>query len=212
MTSRFGKYFSDFSKREIELFRKLSTPKKIQDFVEEIPVNFDVGNDTCKSPKKMLSENKAHCIEGAFFAAAALWFHGQQPLLLDLKSTEHDFDHVVALFRRNGFWGAISKTNHAVLRYREPVYKNVRELAMSFFHEYFTDDGKKTLRSFSKPFNLVQFAKRKWLTSDEDLWYIAEALDDSPHFQILNKSAIANLRRADPVEIKAGKIVRWVKK
>jgi hypothetical protein len=211
MTKQYPKYFSGFTSKEIQLFRRLNTPKKIQDFVEEIPINFDIGNDTCRSPQKMLQANKAHCIEGAYFAAAALWFHGQQPLLLDLKSVDHDFDHVVALFRKNGLWGAISKTNHAVLRYREPVYKNVRELAMSFFHEYFTDDGKKTLRSFSKPFNLVKFAKRKWLTSDEELWYIAEALDDSPHFQILTKSAIANLRRADQVEIEAGKITRWAR-
>ncbi len=203
------KYFSEFNTGELQLFRRLPTPKKIQDFLEEIPINFDVGNDTCKSPRRMLREGKAHCIEGAFFAAAALWFHGQPPLLLDLKSADHDFDHVVALFRQNGLWGAISKTNHAILRYREPVYKNVRELAMSFFHEYFTDDGRKTMRSFSKPFNLAQFAKRKWLTMDEDLWHIAEALDDSPHYKILTKSAMANLRRADPTEIKVGKIVQW---
>lgn len=206
------KYFSGFNADELKIFRRLSTPKKIQDFLEKLPINFDVGNDTCRSPLQMLRERKAHCIEGAFFATAALWFHGQPPLLMDLKSVDRDYDHVVALFRKNGNWGAISKTNHAVLRYREPIYRAIRELALSFFHEYFLDDGRKTMRSFSKPFNLSRFAGKNWLTSDDDLWYIAEALDESPHYQILSKSAIANLRRADPVEIEAGKLAQWTKK
>ena len=201
-------YFSTLNSKELKIFKKLNTPKKIQDFLDDVPINFDEGKDTCMSPRVMLQKKKAHCIEGAFFAAAVLWFHGQKPLLLDLKATDDDFDHVVTLFRRGRHWGAISKTNHAVLRYREPVYRDVRELALSYFHEYFDDRGKKNLRSYSLPFNLGQFGI-EWVTSDKDLWHIADALDGSPHFSILNRSQITSLRRAHRVEIKAGKIVEW---
>ena len=160
------------------------------------------------SPRLALRKKKAHCIEGAFLAAAVQLFHGQKPLLLDLKSVERDFDHVVALFSRNGKWGAFSKTNHAVLRYREPVYRDVRELAMSFFHEYFLDNGKKTMRSFSMPFNLLRFGLN-WVTSEKPLWYIADALDECRHYAVLNKKGIAFLRRADAIEIQAGKLTQW---
>ena len=118
------------TKHELAIFKKLNTPRKIQDFLERMPINFDKGADTLMSPRRLLRVGKAHCIEGALFAAAALWFHGHKPLLLDLQATDDDYDHVVALFRHNGYWGAISKTNHAVLRYREPVYRGIRELAL----------------------------------------------------------------------------------
>ena len=198
----------NLNKDEIGIFRKLDTPKKIQDFLETLAINFDYKKDTCMSPRLALRKKKAHCIEGAFLAAAIQLFHGQKPLLLDLKSVERDFDHVVALFSRNGKWGAFSKTNHAVLRYREPVYRDVRELAMSFFHEYFLDNGKKTMRSFSMPFNLLRFGLN-WVTSEKPLWYIADALDECRHYAILNKKGIASLRRADAIEIQAGKLTQW---
>ncbi|MBI2057456.1 MAG: hypothetical protein HYT63_00510 [Candidatus Yanofskybacteria bacterium] len=207
-------FFKELNSEELVIFYRLSTPKKIQDFLEKLPINFEKKGDTCMSPRRILREKKAHCMEGALFAATALWFHGQKPLLLDLKSVDHDFDHVVALFKNppagGGKWGAISKTNHAVLRYREPVYRDVRELAMSFFHEYFTDDGKKTMRSFSRPFNLQKFGYN-WITSEKDLWEIADALDASKHYPILTKKTLAGLRKADLVEIKAGKITQWKK-
>lgn len=199
-----------FDENELKIFRRLNTPRKIQDFLEKIPINFEKDKkDTCFSPRRVLRENKAHCIEGALFAAAALRLNGERPFLLDLKATNRDFDHVVALFRRRGLWGAISKTNHAVLRYREPIFRNVRELALSYFHEYFTDKGRKTLRSFSRPFDILRFAKPGWAISEKNLWYIAEALDKSPHFPILSKAAVAELRPADPIEIKAGKLTQW---
>ena len=203
------KYFADFNDKELKIFKKLSTPRKIQDFLEKIPINFDYRRDTCMSPRKVLRQNKAHCIEAAIFAATAFLFHGQLPLLLDLKAADRDDDHVVALFKKNKRWGAISKTNHAVLRFREPIYRDIRELALSFFHEYFDDNGRKNLRSFSKPFNLLKFKKHDWPFSEKDLWYIAEALDKCPHHPILTKSTLAGLRRADPIEIKAGKITQW---
>ncbi len=199
-----------FNENELKIFRRLNTPQKIQDFLEKILINFEKDKkDTCVSPRRALRENKAHCIEGALFAAAALWINGQRPFLLDLQAVDHDFDHVVTLFRRRGLWGAISKTNHAVLRYREPIFRTPRELALSYFHEYFTDEGEKTLRNYSRPFNLLHFARPGWAISERNLWYIAEALDESPHYPILTKTAIANLRPADPLEIKAGKLTQY---
>ena len=209
MRGKKTKYFSKFSAREIKIFKNLSTPGKIQDFLEKIPINFNKKRNTCLSPRMVLLKNTAHCIEGAIFAAAVFLFHGQQPLLMDLQAVDNDYDHVVALFRKNRRWGAISKTNHAVLRYREPVYGSIRELAMSFFHEYFDDRGRKNLRSFSGPFNLLRFAKKDWLTSKKDLWYIERELDKIPHCKILTKKEIANLRLADPIEIKVGKITQY---
>ncbi len=202
----------NLSKSEEQLFKRLHSPAKIQDFLETLPINFEEDGETCRSPREVLKKKKAHCAEGALFAAAVLAYHDQPALLMDLKvspNNHKDFDHVVALFKRHGRWGAISKTNHAVLRYREPVYKTVRELAMSYFHEYFLDNGNKTLRSFSRPFNLAKYNKKNWVTSEHDLYYIIEALDDSPHEQILTKKMATELRKADRVEIEAGKITTW---
>ena len=200
-----------FDSRELKILKSLNTPKKIQDFLDEIPINFEKKGDTCMSPRRVLREWKAHCLEGAIFAAAALWAHGEPPLLLDLDTTEPDANHVVALFRRYGRWGAITKTNHAVLRYREPVYRTIHELVMSYFHEYFLDNGQKTLRSFSRPLDLRKFKNRGWTTAEEDLWYISETFDRMPHQKILTANMIRHLRRADPIEIRAGKIIEWRK-
>src|SRR5690606_22648808 len=136
-----------FTKDELKIIKKLNTPSKIQDFLNSLEINIEEDGDTSYSPRTVLKKRKAHCVEGAVLAAAILRFHGQKPLILDLETSNDDFDHVIALFNKNGYWGAISKTNHAVLRYREPVYKTIRELVMSYFHEYFLNkNGKKTLR------------------------------------------------------------------
>lgn len=189
------------------MFRRLNTPRKIQDFLETLTYSFDAGADMLRSPRRVLREGTAHCIEGALLAAAALWAQGERPLLLDLRSTPDDLDHVVALFNRHGCWGALSKTNHAVLRYREPIYRTVRELALSYFHEYFLDDGRKTMRDYSDPFDVGRRFGDGWVTDEGDLWHIAEALDESRHRLIVNAVQIRSLRRADPVEIAAGKLV-----
>lgn len=206
------KKFFDFNEQELKLFQKLNTPKKIQDFINAIPANFEITGETSLSPRQVLKQNRAHCIEGAVLAAVILWYHGQKPLLLDLIPTKIDDDHVLAVFKQNGCYGAISKTNHAVLRYREPVYKTFRELVMSFFHEYFLNDGKKTLRSYSDPFDLSKIKDKTWLTCEESIWDINNALTDSKHYKILTQSQIKNLRLADPVEIEAGKLVEWKRK
>ena len=138
----------DFSKQELALLKKLSTPRKIQDFLDGLSMNFSENGHTCYSPRMVLREKKAQCMEGAMLAAAALRLAGYPPLIMELKSVQKDDDHVLAVFQIDGCWGAITKTNHGVLRYREPIYKNLRELAMSYFHEYFLHDGTKTMRSY----------------------------------------------------------------
>lgn len=195
---------------EARVLRSLRTPARIQDFLNALPQNHEPEGDTCFSPRLVLRHGRAHCMEGAMLAAAALRFHGERPLVLDLTSSVDDQDHVVALFRRHGRWGAISKTNHAVLRYREPAYRTVRELAMSYFHEYFLQsNGKKTLRSFAGPVDLARFDRRGWMTSEEEPWYVPEYLCEVSHVPLLTRAQIASLRPADAVERAAGGIVEW---
>ena len=200
------------NEKEMKILKALNNPKKIQDFLNKIPINFEEdGKDTCISPRMVLRKWKAHCIEGALLAAVALRLQGKKPLVVDLEATKKDFDHVVCVFKKNGRWGAVSKTNHAVLRYREPIYKTIRELVMSFFHEYFDDSGRKTLRSYSMPVNLSRFDRLNWVTSEKDVWEIPDYLAKVKHFPILTRSQIAGLRLADKPEIEAGKIVEWKK-
>lgn len=195
------------------LNKNFRSPAEIQDFLNTIPQNFEPNGATCKSPQETMRAWNAHCIEGALLGAYFLQKLGYPPLLLDLRvgvSDNSDFDHVVALFKKNGFWGALSKTNHAVLRYREPIYKTIRELVLSYFHEYFTDNGKKTLRSYSMPFHLSKF--KGWETDTEDVWYIPNALNATRHISLLHMAQIRGLRLADRIERKAGKITEWSKK
>lgn len=201
--------WSELTKKELAILRKLSTPKKIQDFLDTIPRNLEENGDTCMCPRRVLQEKKAHCIEGAMLAALALWIHGEKPLLLDLRANSKDQDHVVALYKLNGYWGAISKTNHATLRFRDPIYKTVRELALSYFHEYFINEtGQKSLRAYSNPFDLRTFGKA-WITNDEEVFDMVLALDDSPHHSLVPKKNERHLRKADKMEIKAGSLVEW---
>jgi len=199
---------SRFDVPEFKPLRALDRPRKVQDFLDRLPINRESKRETCTSPLVTLRRNTAHCMEGALLAALALWMHGHKPLILDLRTTSDDVDHLVALFRKGRYWGGITKTNHAVLRYREPVYRDVRELAMSYFHEYFTHEGVKTLREYSAPFDLSRW-KGDWVTSEDDLWDLEKAIDRSPHHRLLDRSQIAGLRRADAIEIKAGKLVEW---
>jgi hypothetical protein len=196
-----------FTAAELRVLRRLSTPAKVQDFLNAMPFNFEVGGDTCRSPRRVLRDRTANCMEGAMFAAAVLRLHGHRPLVMDLESAADDHDHVVALFRERSGWGAISKTNHGVLRYREPLYRSVRELAMSFFHEYFLDDGRKTLRRHSGAVDLSRFDRLGWTIAEDDVWFVPEHLCDVRHHDMLGGRKPSALRRADPVEIAAGKIV-----
>lgn len=193
---------------EFKALRPLDTPRKVQDFLDRLPINKERHGETCSSPLVTLRRNRAHCMEGALVAALALWMHGQRPLILDLKTTRDDVDHLVAIYRKDGFWGGVTKTNHAVLRYREPIYRDVRELAASYFHEYFTNAGKKTLRSYSRPFDLRSW-NGDWITAEDDLWDLERAIDQSPHRPLLGRRQIVGLRRADAIEIRAGKLTEW---
>lgn len=185
---------------EKRLFKRLSTASRIQDYLDSIPINHEYDGETLLSPREVIRQKHAHCIEAALLAVAVFRFHKKKAYLLDLKTTglPEDYDHVVALFKEKGCWGAISKTNHSVLRYRDPVYKSVRELVMSYFHEYFIVSGKKTLRSYSRPFQLPR--SPWWITTSENLWQIAEALDASPHIQLVTPSQIKMLRKASVFE------------
>lgn len=208
-----GYYRSMMDKRlltpeEKKLFVRLDRPEAIQDFLNVLPPKAGKETDAYFSPRCVIRTRTAHCFEGALLAAAAFWFHGGKPLLLDLEPAKGDDAHVVALFRKHGAWGAVGKTNHAVLRYREPVYRTIRELALSYFHEYFLDDGRKTLRLYSAPFDLARRRYDGWVTSEEDLGWIAADLESSRHLEILPQKNM-HLRRAEPVEIEAGKIVEW---
>ena len=185
---------------ERALLRRLNSPQKIQDFLDTLPINFEENGETYMSPRRTLREKKAHCLEGALLAAAALAYHGGRPMLMDIQTAPDDEDHVVTLFKQHGRWGAISKTNHAILRYRDPVYLSVRELALSYFNEYFLESGRKTMRAYSKPFSLSSYPLHSWLTSEEDLGWIAQAIDDVPHFPIADAKNYRVLRKADSLE------------
>lgn len=191
--------------------RKLNTPAKVQDYLNTLEFNFEKEGETLKSPIQTMRLGNAHCMEGALLGAYVLSIHGFRPLILHLKAIRGDYDHVIAPFKLHGLWGALSKTNHAVLRYREPVYRSIRELAMSYFHEYFLNStGQKTLRQCSLLLNLNTF-EADWMTLEGDLWGIDEELDKIKHYDIAPKGAIKNLRKAEDVEIEAGKIEEYKK-
>lgn len=190
--------------------RSLNTPARVQDFLNGLQFNFEQKGETLKSPILTLRARKAHCMEGALLGAHILSLQGFKPYIMCLKAIKGDYDHVIVPFKEGGLWGALSKTNHTVLRYREPIYKNIRELAMSYFHEYFLDNGKKTLRQYSELLNLNTLPG-EWMLSEKDLWYIDKKLDRIKYYDIVPKSHIKKLRKADKVEIKAGKIVEYKK-
>ena len=199
-----------FTKKEKVLIKKLNTPEKVQDFLNSLKFNFENNGETLKSPLFVLREKNAHCIEGALLGAYILSLHGFKPYLMHLKTIKGDYDHVIAPFKVHGFWGALSKTNHAVLRYREPIYPNIQALALSYFHEYFLNDGRKTLRQYSTLLNLNIF-ENNWATMEGDLWGIDQELDKIKHYNVIPKGIAGKLRRADKIEIKAGKIEEFRK-
>ena len=195
----------DLTQAEFALLRRLSTPQKIQTYLDAIPQNFEIGGETCLSVREALRQRRALCIEGAMIAAVALWVHGEPPLLLDLKATR-DSDHVVTLFRRNGCWGAISKTNHPVLRWRDPVYRSLRELAMSYFHEYCNKRQQKTLRSYSVAYDLRRLDPKTWVTQKKSCWDVGWALDAARHYPLITKRQAKLVRLRYPLEREAQKL------
>ncbi len=188
---------------ERRIFARLNTPQKIQDFLDRLPANFELNGETTMSPRRMLKARVGHCSEAAIFAVAALIYHGQPAWLLDIQSLPKDQDHVVTLFKQHGLWGAISKTNHSILRWRDPIYRSPRELAMSYAHEYCLPGGKKSMLAYSRPFSLARYAPKRWLIADDDLDWLLEDLDDSPHEPLAPQRALRARRRAAPIEMRA---------
>ncbi len=191
---------SGFTSAELRKLRSLKDPHGIQRFLDDQPYHLA---DTAWSPQRVLRENTSHCFEGATFAAAALRVNGYPPLVIDLEA-EHDTDHVVAVFKHNSHWGAISKSNYSGLCHREPVYRTLRELAMSFFEGYFNLRRERTLRTFSRPVNLARFDQLHWMTTDQPLWFIAEYLFTIRHFPLLKPSMKRRLHRLDDRSFRAG--------
>ncbi len=183
---------------EIRTLRKLKTPHHIQAYLNALPYN---DAPSVMSPRRVLREQTAHCFEGALFAAAALRFLGHPPLIVDLAALNDD-DHVIAVFRSDGLWGAIAKSNTTVLRFREPVFRSLRELVMSYFEMYFNTKGYKSLRSYSRPVNLARFDHRSWIFAEDDLDYIGDYLYAIPHINVLNTKSI-RLGQADPDLVRA---------
>ncbi|HTQ82271.1 MAG TPA: hypothetical protein VMI47_03300 [Pseudolabrys sp.] len=194
---------------ERRTFAPLDSPQKIQCWLDRLPANFELDGDTTMSPRRMLQARIAHCAEAALFAAAALLYHGQPAWLMDLRALPSDQDHIVTLFRQRALWGAISKTNHAILRWRDPIYRSWRELAMSYAHEYCLPGGKKSLLAFSRPFSLTRYRPARWLTADENLHWLMDELDESPHIPVAPAWAMKMRRRSSAIELRAQDVVDW---
>ena len=192
---------------EGRLLRSLSSPRRIRDFVFDLSANFEEEGDTLYSVRRVLRHRRAHCIEAAFLAARALWLQGEPPLVVDMTAKGDD-DHVIAVFRCDGCWGAISKSNHVWLRWRDPVYRSVRELVMSYFHEYVNGE-RKTLRSYSRPVDLRRFPIAQWITNEEDCWEVGAALTDVPHFPVLTAAHLRRLLPRDGIELNADNIRQY---
>lgn len=182
-----------FTPSELRTLRALKTPAGIQRYLDDMPYHLA---GTAWSPRTVLREKTAHCLEGAVFAAAALRVLGFPPLIFDLEA-DQDTDHVVAIFKSRGHWGAIAQSNFTGCRYREPVYRTLRELALSYFNIYFNLRGERTLRRYSRPVNLARFDRLRWMTTEKDIWFIAEYLCDIPHRPLLRRGLAKNLTRVD---------------
>jgi hypothetical protein len=196
------------SRGEFAALQRLRTPERIQEFLYGLRQNFELQGETCNSVRTVLKERRAHCIEGAMLAACALWIHGEPPLLLDLQAV-HDFDHVVALYRRNGRWGAISKTNGIGLRWRDPVYRSLRELAMSYLHEYYNKRDRKTLRTYSVPYDLRRMPAADWVTAEDGAWDLVDNLEATRHYKLMTRPQARSLIRRDPFEREVGNQLQY---
>ncbi len=193
------------TREEVSVLKKLNRPEKIQRFLDEdIAYNKEKDGETCRSPRRVLRDRLGHCFEGALLAAAALRVNGYPPLVVDLEAVRDD-DHVLAVFRNNSHWGAIAKSNYAGLRFREPVYRSVRELVMTYFEHYYNLRGEKTLRRYSRPLNLKRFDSRGWMTAEDELWDINNFFWEWPHYPIMDNRMENKLTRMDKRLFEAGK-------
>jgi hypothetical protein len=199
------------TRAEFAVLERLDNPPKIQTFLNAIPINHEIGGETVLAVREVLRQRRAHCIEGAMVAAAALWVHGEPPLVMHLDCHISDFPHVIALFRRAGAWGAISKTNGAPLRYRDPIYRSLRELALSYFHEYSNRRGHKTLRSYSCSFDLRRIDPAEWVTNTKSCWSTHDRLVELRHYPLISKRQERLLAKRDAFERRASRLVEYPK-
>ena len=180
---------------------RLTSPRKVQDFLDGIRYS---NESDYRSPLRVLRERVAHCFDGALFGAAAMRRLGHPPLIVNMLANDQDDDHMLALYRHHGHWGSVAKSNFAGLRFREPVYRTLRELVMSYFEEFYNVDQKKTLRSCTVPLNLKAFDKFNWMTSDGPLERIGERLDEIRKVRLLTRRMIATLSLVDERSYRAG--------
>jgi hypothetical protein len=192
--------------REFGTLARLASPPRIQAFLNATPANHELRGETVHSVRDVLRHREAHCIEGALLAACALWIHGEPPLVMHLDCAASDYPHVVALFRRGRHWGAVSKSNGAWLRYREPVYRTLRELAMSYFHEYFDTRGRKTLRAYSRAYDLRRVDPASWVTCDASCWPLHDRLASLRHYPLISSPQAQALSRRDAFERRSAKL------
>ncbi|MBI2263841.1 MAG: hypothetical protein HYU64_01500 [Armatimonadetes bacterium] len=186
----------------MRVLRALSSPKKLQEFVESLAYNLEEERETAFSPRRVLEERKAHCLEAAVFAACALRFQGRPPLLVDLRAVR-DEDHVICVFQSDGRWGSVAKSKFTGLRSRDPVYKSLRELVLSYFEGYYNLAGEKTLREYSIPLDLRCFDSKGWMSRDE-IWFISDALEEVRHYKLFGEKCAKNLRRLKGDLFRAG--------
>lgn len=193
-------FASALTARELRVFRGFKSPRHIQDFLDGIAYSTD---PVYRSPRSVLRDRKAHCFDGALFAAASLRFLGYPPLIIDLLA-ENDDDHLLAVFRDDGLWGAVAKSNFTGLRFREPIHRTLRELVLTYFEQFFNTRGAKSLRRFTRPLNLAKLDALRWMTSDEQLEIIVEQVDAGRQTAIVPSHLLPRLARVDRRSFEAG--------
>ena len=194
------KFESALNKKQLKVLSALTSPFKIQEFLNGVPYSSE---DVYRCPASVLRDNQAHCVDGALFAAAALRRLGYSPLVVYMIAVRDD-DHLLAVYRRNGYWGAVAKSNCVGLRYREPIHRSLRELVMSYFDDYFNIEGEKSLRGYTAPIDLSQYDHLDWMTSDANLEIVADGLDKPRKFKVLTEDMIAHLAPVDRRSYDAG--------
>ena len=190
------------TRNEARLLKSLTPEWRIQEYLDTRLV-YDTKGGSCRSPRRVMREGLCQCMDGALFAAAALRVQGRPPLILDLEA-DHDDDHVLAVFKTRHGWGSIGRSNYSGLRFREPVYRTIRELVMSYFESYFNLRREKTLRAYSRPLSLARFDKIDWMTTEEDLWDIPNHLVKIPHTDLASRATIKTYSRVDRRLFSAG--------
>lgn len=194
---------------EYRLIASLSTPTKIKDFLDSIPFNSEYDGESCMSAYRVAQTKKAHCLEAGFFAAACLWTQKRDPIVVSLKALLPDDDHIITLYTEKGLYGAISKASHPVLRHRDPIYRSVREIVMTYVHEYFLfTTGVKTMVGYTKPINLRRYGLR-WITAPDDLWDIAERIYDTPVLNVIPPGVRKSLRPVSSFELAVFNALEW---